>query len=161
MDGGGSKPRESEENLGTVITGDRQGGSRPEGVAGVLHRNDSGGLSIWVRDVGINVEDGEGLGKFPVQVCKEDHGQTAAAKEGKELDIPAVGGNHEGDENGEDMDLNSLEAEYGHAIHCNAADSGPMRTGHRAARRVGVSSVVVTDRDRPEGSVREGGSSSG
>ena len=95
------------------------------------------------------------------QVCEEDHGETTAAQEGGELDIPADGGNNEGDGNGGDADLNSLEAEYGRAIHCDAADSGPMQAGHPVARRAGVSAVVGTDGDRPEGSAREGGRSSG
>ena len=68
-------------------------------------------------------------------------------KEGQELDIPAVGGNNEGDRNGGDKDINSTEAEYGRAIHCNSADSGPVQTGHPEARRTGVSLVVGTDRN--------------
>ena len=95
------------------------------------------------------------------QVCEEDHGETATAKEGQELDTPTVGGNNEGDRIGGDKDINSPEAEYGHAIHCDAADSGPVQKGHLAARRAGVSEVVGTDRDRCEGSAREGGGSSG
>ena len=39
-------------------------------------------------------------------------------------------------------------------------DSEPVRTGHLAARRAGVSSVVGIDKDRPEGSAGEGGGSS-
>ena len=66
----------------TSVMGDQQGGSRPEVVAGVLHRSDSGGLALWVRDVGVNVADGEGTGQFPVQDCKEDHGKIAAVQEG-------------------------------------------------------------------------------
>ena len=136
--GCGWKPQESEKKLGTFVTGDRQGGSIPKGVAGVLHRSDSGLLSLWVGDVGINVADGEGPGQFPVQGREEDHGETAAAKGGQELKIPAFGGNNEGDGNGGYKDLNSMEAEYSRAIHCNAANYGPMQTGHPAARRAGV-----------------------
>ena len=77
--------------------------------------------------MGINVADGEGPVKFPVQGREEYHGETAAAKEVRELDIPAVGGNNEGDGNGGDKDINSPEAEYGCAIHCDAADSGPVQ----------------------------------
>ena len=61
------------------------------------------------------------------------------------MDIPADGGNNEGDGNGGDTDLNYLEAEYGCTIHCDAVGYGPLRTGHPAARRAGVSAVVVTD----------------
>ena len=82
--------------------GSRQGGSRPEGVAGVLHRSDSGGLALWVGDVGINAVDGEGPVQFTVQDCEEDHREAAVAKEGRELDIPDDGGNNEGDKNGGD-----------------------------------------------------------
>ena len=49
------------------VTGARQVGSIPKGVAGVLHCSDPGGLDLWVGDVGINVADGEGPGQFPVQ----------------------------------------------------------------------------------------------
>ena len=142
--------------MGTFVTGARQGGSRPEGVAVVLHRSDSGGLALWVGDVGLNDVDGEGPGQFPVQGHEEDHGEKTAAKEGQELDITA-----EGDRNGGNTYINSPEAENGRAIHCDAADSGPIQAGHPAARRVGVSAVVGTDGDRPGGSARKGGGSSG
>ena len=77
------------------------------------------------------------------------------------MDIPAICRNNEGHGNGGDKDINSPEAEYGRAIHCDAADSGPVRKGHLAARRAGVLAVVGTDRDRTERSAREGGGSSG
>ena len=98
--------------MGASVKGARQGGSRPEGVAGVLHRIESGGLALWVGDVGINVADGEGPGQFPFQGRKEDHGDTAVAKEGWDLDIPAVVRNNEVDGNGGDIDLKSPEAEW-------------------------------------------------
>ena len=141
--------------------GARMGGSRPKGVASVLHCSDSGCLSLWVGGVDINVADGEGPGQFPFQGREEDHRETAAEKEGREMDIPAVGGNNEGEGNGGDKELNSVEAEYGRAIHCDAADYGPMRAGHPAARRAGVSTVLGTDGDIPVGSTREGGGNSG
>ena len=147
--------------MGTFVTGDRQGGSRPKGISGVLHCSNSGGLDLWGGDVGLNAKNGEGPGQFPVQVCEEDHRETTAAKEGWELDIPAAGGDNEGGRNGGDTDFNSPEAEYGCAIHCDAADFGPMQAGQPADRRAGVSVVVGIDGDRPEGSAREGGSSSG
>ena len=80
--------------MGTFVTGARQGGSRPKGVAGILHCSDPGGLVIWVGDVGTNVADREGPGQFLVQGREEDHGETVAAKEGRDLDIPTVGGNN-------------------------------------------------------------------
>ena len=147
--------------MGKFVTGAMKGGSRPKGVAGVLHRSDSGGLALWILDVGIKYADVEEPGKFPVQGREEDHGEIAAAKEGQDMNITADGGNNEGNGNGGDTDLNSPEAEYGRAIHCNTADSGPMRTVHLAARRAGVSAVVGTYGDRPEGRAREGGGSSG
>ena len=82
-------------------------------------------------------------------------------KEGRELDIPAAGGDNEGGGNGGDTDFNYTEAEYGCAIHCDAADSVPMRAGHLAARRADISAVVGTDGDRPEGIARKGDGSSG
>ena len=94
MAGGGWKPRESEKKLGTFVTGARQGGSRPEGVVGVLLRSDSGVLALWVGDVGINAAYGEVPGQFPVQGCKEDHRETTATKEGREMAIPADGRNN-------------------------------------------------------------------
>ena len=141
--------------------GGRQGGSRPKGVAGFLHCSDPGGLALWVGDVGVNVTYEEGPGHFPVHGCKEDRRETAAAKEGQDLDIPTAGSNNEGDGNDGDKEFNSLEAEHGRAIHWDAADSGPVRTGHPAARRAGDLAVVGTDGDKFEGSVREGGSSRG
>ena len=73
-------------------------------------------------------------------------------KEGKELGIPTAGGGTEEGGNGGDTDINYPEAEYGRAIYCNAADSGPMRAGHPAARRTGISAVVGAGGDRPGGS---------
>ena len=82
-------------------------------------------------------------------------------KEGRELGIPAVGGNNEGYGNGGDKDINSPEAEYGRTIYCDAANSRPTQAGHLEARRAGVTAVVGTDGNIPEGSAREVGSSSG
>ena len=39
--GGGRKPREGEEKLGTSFQGARQGGRRPKGVKVVLHFRDT------------------------------------------------------------------------------------------------------------------------
>ena len=105
-----------------------------------------------VRDVGVDGADVKGPGQIPVQGREEDHREAAAAKEGRELGIPAVGGSNEGDGDGGDTDINSPEAEYGRAIHCDAANSRPVRTIHPAARHAGVSEVVGTDGDRLEGS---------
>ena len=148
-------------NLGTFVTGAWQGGSRPKGVAGVLYCSDSGSLALWIGDVGINVANGEGPGQFPVQGCEEDHGETATAKEGWDLDITDDGRNNEEDRNGGDTDLNSPESEYGCTIHCDAAGSVPMQAGNLATRRVGVSAVVGTDGGIPEGSARKRGGRSG
>ena len=97
--------------MGEFDAGDQQRGSRPEGVAGVLRRSNSVNLDLWSGDVSINAVDGEGPGKFPVQGHEEDYGETTVAKEGQDLDIPAVGRDNEGGGNGGDTDLNSLESE--------------------------------------------------
>ena len=104
--------------------------------------------------MGVCGTDGEGPGKFPVQGSEEDHRETAAAKEGRELDLPAVGSNNEGYGIGGDKDINYPEAEYGRAIHCGAADSGPMRKVHPLSRHVGVLVVMGTEGDIPEESAR-------
>ena len=146
--------------MGASVKGDRQGGRRPKGVARILQCSDPGGLAIWVEDVGVISADGEGPGKFPVQGREKDHGETAASKELQDLDIPSVGGNTAGDRNGGNKNIHYPEVEYSRAIHCDAADSRPVQTGHPTARRAGVSAMVGTDGDRPEGSAREGGGSS-
>ena len=157
--GSGWKPRESKEKLGASVQGAQQGGRRPKGVKGVLLRRDPGGVALWVRDVGVNGKDGESPGQLPVQDREEDHREAAAMKEVWELGIPAVGGSNEGDGDGGDKDTNYPEAEYGCAIHCDAADSEPVRTGQPAARRAGVSTVMGTDGDRLEGRAGEGSGS--
>ena len=96
--------------------------------------------------------DGEGPGQFPVQGREEDHMEATTATEGRELEIPTAGGGNEGGGNGGDTDIYYTEAEYGRAIYCDTADSGPMRAGHPAARSVVVSEVVGAGRDRPGGS---------
>ena len=111
--------------------------------------------------MGLNAADGEGPGKFPVQGRNEDHGEATAAKEGRELGIPTAGGGTEGGGNDGDTDINYLEAEYGHAIYCDAADSVPIQAGHPEARNAGVLAVVGAGGDRPGGSTEIGGSISG
>ena len=101
------------------------------------------------------------LDSFQSRVARKITGETTAAKGGWEVDIPAAGGDNERGGNGGDTEFNSPKAEYGRAMHCNAADSGPMRADHPADRRSGVSTVVGTDGDRPEGSARKGSGSSG
>ena len=147
--------------MGAAVKGSRKGGSRPKGVKGVQKRHDTGGFALWVGDVGVNGAYGEGPGQFTVQGGKEDHGEEAATKEGREMVLLAIGESNEGDGDVGDKDINYPEAEYGRKIYYDAADSGPMRAGHPAARRAGVSAVVGTDRDRPDGSARKGGSISG
>ena len=118
----GRKPQEVEEKLGTSVQGAWQGGRRPKGVKGVLHRRDRCCFALWVRDVGADGEDGEGPGQFSVQCHKEYHREAAAAREGRELVLPFVGSRNEVYRNGSDMDINPPEAEYGRAIHCGTAD---------------------------------------
>ena len=80
----------------------------------------------------------------------EDHGEAAAAREGREgwdLVLPFVGRSNEGGRDRLDTDVNPPEAEYGRSIYCDAADSRPVRKGHLAARRAGIPSVVGTDGD--------------
>ena len=112
--------------MGTSFQGAWQGGRRPKGVKGVLHCCDTGYFALWVGNVGVYGEDGKGPGQFSVQGREEDHGGAAAAKEGRELALPTVGGSNEGDRDGSDTGINTLEVEYGRAIHCDAADSGPV-----------------------------------
>ena len=97
--------------------------------------------------MGADSEDGEGPGKFSVQGRAEDHREAAAAREGRDLVLTFVGGSNEVDRDGSDTDVNSPEAEYGCAIYCDSADSGPVRKGHPAARRAGSPAVVGTDGD--------------
>ena len=114
---------------------------------GVLHLRETGYFALRVRDMGADGKDGEGPGQFSVQVRAEDHGETAAAREGRELVLPFVGGRNEGYMDGLDTDINPPEAEYGCAIYYDAADYGPVQKGHPAARRAGSSAVVGTDGD--------------
>ena len=95
--------------------------------------------------MGADSEDGEGPGLFSVQGRAEDHGEASAAREGRELVLPFVGGSNEGDRDSLDTDINPTEAEYGCAIYCDAADSVPVRKGHLAARRAGILAVVGID----------------
>ena len=111
--------------------------------------------------MGVDGEDGKGPRHFSVQGREEDNREAAATTEGRELVLPDVGGSNEVDRDSWDTDINPPEAEYGREIHCNATDSGHVRTGHPAARQTGVLAVVVTDGDILEGSAGEGGGSSG
>ena len=97
--------------------------------------------------MGTDGEDRKGHGQFSVQGRAEDHGGAAAAREGRDLVLPFVGGSNEGGEDILDTDVNPPEAEYGRAIYCDAADSGPVLKSHPAARRAGSLAVVGTDGD--------------
>ena len=83
-------------------------------------------------------KDGKGPGQFSVQGCAEDQGEAAAARERRYLLIRFVGGNDERGRGRSDSDVNPPEAEYGRAVYCNAADSGPVRKGQLTAGRTGI-----------------------
>ena len=77
--------------------------------------------------MGTDGEDGKVPGQFSVQVCVEAHGEAAAAQEIQDLLLPFVGGSDEGGRDRSALEVNPLEAEYGRAIYCDAADYGPVR----------------------------------
>ena len=135
--------------MGTADKGDWQVGRRPQGVTDILHRRDTGGSAIRVRNMGPDEEDGKGPGQFSVQGCAKTHGEAAASwegRDGRDLVIPLVGRSNEGGRDLPDTDINPPEAEYGRSVYCNAANSGPVRKGHQAAGRAGTPSVVGIDR---------------
>ena len=113
--------------MGTSVQGARQGGCGLKGVKGVLYRRDTGCFALWVGDVGSDGEDGEEPGQFSVHGRAEDLGEAATAREGQELLLPFVGVSNEGDRDGLNTDVNPPEAEYGSAIYCDVANSGPMQ----------------------------------
>ena len=69
---------------------------------------------------------GIGPGRLSGQGSKEAHGETASPREGWWVVLPITGGGDEGGSNCSDLDLNTPEAEHGHTIYCDAADSGPV-----------------------------------
>ena len=92
-------------------------------------------------------EDEKDPGHFSVQGRAEEYREAAAAWEGQDLVLPFVGRSNEGGRDRLDTDVNPPEAEYGHAIYCDAANSGPLQKGHPAARCTGSLAVVGTDGD--------------
>ena len=79
--------------------------------------------------MGSDEEDGIDPGQFSVQGRAEAHGEAAAAREGRErryLVLPFVDRSNEGGRDRPETDVNPPEAEYGRAIYCDAADSGPV-----------------------------------
>ena len=146
--GGGRESQEGEAKLGTAGKGAWQGGRRPQGVTEILHRRDTGGSALRVRNMGSNKEDRKGPGQLSVQVRAEAHGKSAAAQEGqdgRDLVLPFFGRGNEGGRYRPDTDVNPSEAEYGRAIYCDAADYGPVQKGHQAYGRAGIPAVVRTD----------------
>ena len=100
--------------------------------------------------MGSDEEDGKGPGQFSVQGRAEVLGEAAAAREGRDgrdLVLTFIVGRNEGGRDRPDTDVNPPEVEYGRAIYCDAADSGPVQKGHQAAGRSGSPAVVGTDRD--------------
>ena len=76
--------------------------------------------------MGIDGEDGKGPGHFPGQGRAEAHGETAAAWDRQYVVLPFTDGSDEGGRDRLDSDVYPPEAEYGRAIYCDAADSGPV-----------------------------------
>ena len=65
--------------------------------------------------------------------------------------LPVPGGGNEGGGDRADLDIDPPEAEHGHAIYCDSADSGPVRGGSKTAGVTGPNEMVGADRDRLEG----------
>ena len=61
-----------------------------------------------------------------MQGSAEAHGDTASTQERWGVLLPVIGGIDEGGVDRLDSDLNPSEVEYGRAIYCDAADSGPV-----------------------------------
>ena len=97
--------------------------------------------------MGPHSEDGEGPGQLSVQGRKEDDWEAAAAKERREMVLPASGGVTEGSGDGGDTEVHNMEAEHDHVIYCDATDSGTMQAGHSEDSSVGVSEVVGEGRN--------------
>ena len=92
--------------------------------------------------MGPHSKDGEGPGQISVQGRKEDHWEVAAAKERREMGLPASDGVTEGSGNGGDMEVHNMEALQDNTIYCDATDSVPMRVGQSADSSAGVSAVM-------------------
>ena len=92
--------------------------------------------------MGPHSEDGEGPGQISVQGREEDHWEVAAAKERREMGLPASGGVTEESGNGGDTEVHNMEALQDNAIYCDTTDSVPMRAGHSVDSSAGVSAVV-------------------
>ena len=71
-------------------------------------------------------EDGEVPGQFSIQVCEEDHLESAVATNIWELVLPASDGGTGGSGARGDKDVSHKEAEHGRAIYCDATDYGPL-----------------------------------
>ena len=97
--------------------------------------------------MGTDGEDGKCPGQFSVQGRAEDHREAAEAREGRELVLPFVGRSEEGGRDCSDTDVNPPEEEYSRATYCDAADSGPVKKGHLAAKSAVSPAVMGTDRD--------------
>ena len=78
------------------------------------------------------------------QGSAEAHGETSLTWEIWEVVLPITGGSNEGGGDRSDSDLNPLEAEYGCAIYCDAANSGPVGKGKQTAGRTGTQAMVGT-----------------
>ena len=74
--------------------------------------------------MGPDTQDGAGPGQLPEKGCATAHQE--AAEEGGEMVILSDGGSEGGCGLQRDWGLHHKEAEYGRAIYCNAANSGPL-----------------------------------
>ena len=97
--------------------------------------------------MGTDGEYGKGPGQISVQGRAEAHGEAAAARERRDLALTFSDWSNEGGKDCLDSDVNPPEAEYGRAIYCDAADSGPVKKGQPTAGRTGSPAVVGKDGD--------------
>ena len=100
--------------------------SGPQGVTDLLHRHDTGGTNPRVRDLVIDGKNRKGPGNLSGQGRAEAHRETAVTQDIRDLVLTITDGRYEGGRDRLNSDLNPLEAEYGRAIYCDAADSGPV-----------------------------------
>ena len=98
--------------------------------------------------MGSDPTDIAGAGEFHARGRAQYHGETAAERVGWEMVLSLSAGGHTRDGVCRDPGIHHKEAEHGCAVHCDATNSGPLRTDHAEGGGDGVPSVVVAEEHR-------------
>ena len=114
--------------MGADVQDNRMGGGECADVWENFQGGRAGSPPPWIRDVDGAPQNWQDSGEFPSHCGKPSDGSSASEVYIWNMVVPPLtGGGNERVQVGRGGNINHMEAEYGHTIHCSAANSGHMR----------------------------------